>query len=72
MEIDFSPLEGTLNKLFMYVVGLIIACTIGSLLVYYTARLIKIPEAIARFLGVIAVLGVLYIAFKQGFIPNRL
>ncbi len=71
MDIDFSSLEGTLNKIFMYFLGLIIACTIGFLLVYSIARLIKIPEVIARFLGVIALLGVLYIAFTQGFIPNR-
>lgn len=71
MEIDFSPLEGTLNKLFMYLVGLIIAWIIGFYIVYFIARLLKIPKTIAMYLGFIGIFAVCYIAFTQGFIPNR-
>lgn len=71
-ELDFGPLKETLDKIAIYLVGILLACTFSFLFIYFLARLIRIPKKIAWYLGVITILAVAYFAFTSGLIPDRL
>lgn len=71
-EIDFSSLGNTLNKIALYLGGIMLACTVGFFLVYLLLRLIKVPRQYAKFFGSIAFLVIAYLAFTSGILPDRL